>query len=92
MKTLFLNLAVATAVLAPLPAAAAEMTRDGVVYHYDVAEHGQTRRISGTSSDGGSYRLIVSNGRVYGTVNGSPVSFSLSEVVVSHDKEEVASR
>jgi len=77
----------ATALLAlslTAPAIAKEapssFTHQGVTYKYTVTNISDTRRvIEGVATPGNTFRLVVSGGRVYGTSNGVPVSFSVEE-------------
>ena len=52
----------------------------GTTYTYTQTERAGQRVISGNSSDGKAFRLIVSRNKVTGTFNNAPVTFSLREV------------
>lgn len=69
-------------------------THEGVDYTYTVKQISDTRRvIEGYSTPGSTFRLVVSNGRVVGTSNGSPVSFRVKDTVAVVDAPtKVASR
>lgn len=70
------------AVLLSLPVAAyageRSFTRDGVTYVYTADYRGASTVLSGkTLPVGSSYRLTVRGRKVTGTVDGTPVSFSI---------------
>lgn len=72
----------------------ASFTHEGVDYTYTVKQISDTRRvIEGYATPGSSFRLVVSNGRVVGTSNGSPVSFRVQDTIAIADAPtKVASR
>ncbi|NML05542.1 hypothetical protein [Sphingomonas sp. G-3-2-10] len=51
--------------------------RDGVDYSYTTKKVGQITVIEGRTSPGGEFRLEVRDGRVRGTMNSQPVSFTV---------------
>ena len=75
-----LSVLLTAAVVASSPAAAETFVRDGVTYVYSVAEHKNTRVISGNDDRGTHFVLQVASNRVVGNVDGRPVNFSLREV------------
>ena len=73
---------------------AKSFSHNGVDYTYTVKQISDTRRvIEGYATPGSSFRLVVANGRVVGTSNGSPVSFRVADTVsVAQAPTKVASR
>ena len=58
-------------------------THDGVTYSYTVSNISDSSRvIEGYASPGSPFRLVVSKGRVSGTVNGTPVAFKVKDVKI----------
>lgn len=54
---------------------------DGVDYTYTVTQlSGDRRVIEGRAKPGSTFRLVVANGRVFGSANGSQVSFRVADV------------
>lgn len=82
MKKLLITAALAvTATVSPAVAKdMSSFTHEGVVYKYSVTNISDSKRvISGFATPGNPFRLVVSGNRVNGTVNGMPVSFTVSE-------------
>ncbi len=69
-------------------------SHNGVDYTYTVKQISDTRRvIEGYATPGSAFRLVVANGRVVGTSNGSPVSFRVADTVsIADAPTKVASR
>lgn len=63
------------------PALAETVTHQGVTYVYSVEQRGNVRLITGESSDHRRFSLRASPTWVDGTVDGSPVSFSVRDVI-----------
>jgi len=86
-RRLFVKKFLITAALAAIatvsPASAKDMSsfsHQGVTYKYSVTNISDSKRvISGFATSGSAFRLVVSGDRVSGTVNGMPVSFTVSE-------------
>lgn len=78
-------------VAAPVFAAHAEdFTRDGETYHYVAnRQPNGTVRLKGDMEHGGTFDLTVRNRRVAGTMNGSPVDFSVSRETATALNAEV---
>jgi hypothetical protein len=81
MSKLFTIAAVAVTLTAS--AASAEPKRfvaDGITFEYDSAtQAGGATVLTGRTTGGDRFRLVVRNGQVRGTANGRPVSFSVAE-------------
>jgi hypothetical protein len=69
------------AVAITTPALAESFVHQGITYSYSVEQRGNLRVISGEDSQHRAYTLRVSKNWVDGTVDGSPVSFSIRDVV-----------
>ncbi|WP_066555338.1 hypothetical protein [Croceicoccus bisphenolivorans] len=80
-----LSLALAAAAALPTVASASEAEQnsfryDGSEYTYTVAPAGERQVVTGKTSDGAEFRLVVSDTHVRGTFNGQYVSFSRASV------------
>ncbi len=84
MTKLFHRTAIALGMLIASPAFAAgteTLTHNGSTYVYSVTEKGNAKIIEGVDqTTNRPFRLRVSNGWVYGRVDGTAVSFSLRDV------------
>jgi hypothetical protein len=69
------------AVAITTPALAESFVHQGIIYVYSVEQRDNLRVISGEDSQHRAYTLRVSKNWVDGTVDGSPVSFSIRDVV-----------
>jgi hypothetical protein len=81
--------------MAPAQAEGAKsFSHAGVDYTYSVTElSGNRRVIEGRAKPGSTFRLVVANGRVFGTANGSPVSFRVADVApLTESNTRVATR
>lgn len=81
-KTLILAAAL---VAVPTVANAAErtFTRNGVTYTYTSTKQGDRTILTGKSSAGSPYTLVVRGKRVSGTVGATPVSFTIDKPLPS---------
>lgn len=92
------SILIAASMTLAAPLAAAETTartfeHDGVRYSYTTTTMGDTRILRGVVEKSGKpFHLEVVNGRVRGTVDGRPVSFTLRDVKPLKDSREIASR
>jgi hypothetical protein len=97
MKTLSACLAAAMVML-PIaagaePAARKTFEHEGSRYRYTVSEQGKAKILRGTVEPGGtSFRLRVEDDRVTGVVDGSRVSFLVSEMEPLASPLAIASR
>jgi len=83
MRKIAFSLALAaTAVSAPALASteSSSFKHEGVEYSYAVKNVGSKKIVTGTSSNGEPFRLMITDTRVRGTYNGRPVSFSRENV------------
>jgi len=84
MRKIALSLTLAAAAVStPVLAAESDVTtfkHEGVEYSYAVEDAGDKQIVTGKSSTGAPFRLIVGEKRVSGTYNGQRISFARSEV------------
>jgi len=83
MRKIALSLTLLAAVAAPSVASAKDtetFKHDDVSYDYEVQAVGSKTLVKGTTSQGDSFRLLISDKRVRGTYDGQPVSFSRDSV------------
>ena len=95
-RTFFAATLLSLAVISPVQAKETPQTftYEGVTYSYTVTEQNDSRRvIEGRATPGSTFRLVVSNGRVFGNANGMPVSFRVKDTIALNDSlTKVASR
>lgn len=78
LKTISIAIAAAAMIT---PALAETFVHNGKTYTYSVEQRGTARIIKGEDSDHRAFSLRASKNWVDGTVDGSPVSFSIRDVI-----------